>query len=77
MPDASAMAEIKESRAHVALRAKVDREGQKAFCARTGVKQPTLSQLVNAKRSPGRKVARLLERAGIRQAWWDEPWSAA
>lgn len=72
------MANIQSSRAHQALKAKVAREGGQAkFCARTGFKQPTISQLVNGKRSPGRKTARLLAKLGIKQDWWDQPGTAA
>lgn len=67
------MSDVPESRASVALKAKVAKDGQKTVRAKTGVAQPTLSQLVNLKRQPGRKVAIALEKLGIKQSWWDEP----
>lgn len=67
------MSDVPETRASKALKAKVEKDGQKSLVERSGVAQPTLSQLVNLKRQPGRKVAKMLEKIGIKQAWWDQP----
>lgn len=67
------MSDVTESRASVALRAKADKDGQEAIKELTGVAQPTLSQLINLRRKPGRRVANALAKAGIKQTWWDEP----
>lgn len=66
------MTDVPETRASLALRAKAEKDGQEAIKKVTGVAQPTLSQLINLKRQPGRRVARALEKVGIKQAWWDQ-----
>lgn len=66
------MSDVPETRASMALRAKAEKDGQEAIKQRTGVAQPTISQLINLKRQPGRRVSRALERVGIKQAWWEQ-----
>lgn len=64
---------VPETRALKALLALIGRTSQKEVAAKAKVKQPTLSQIANRRRLPGREVALALEKVGIKSAWWAEP----